>query len=36
VSVALANERLAVKPHSPVNRGFLARAGKIAAARRAA
>ncbi|MGF1628037.1 MAG: tetratricopeptide repeat protein [Kiloniellaceae bacterium] len=36
VAVALANERLALKPHSPVNRGFLARAGKIAAARQAA
>ncbi len=30
---ALANERLALKPHSPVNRGFLARAQNSAAAR---
>jgi hypothetical protein len=27
---ALANERLALKPHSPVNRTFLARAGATA------
>lgn len=27
---AIANERLALKPHSPVNRGFLARAGALA------
>lgn len=34
---AMANERLALKPHSPVNRSFLARAGAIASpARRAA
>lgn len=33
---ALANERLALKPHSPVNRGFAARAGNAAAAQQQA
>jgi hypothetical protein len=33
---ALAQERLALKPHSPVNRGLLARAGAMPSLRRAA
>ena len=32
VALALAHERAALKPHSPVNRDFLRRAGRLAAA----
>jgi hypothetical protein len=34
VALALAHERAALKPHSPVNRGFLERAGRLAGAPR--
>ena len=36
VSSALANERIAVKPHSPVNRGFLTKSRQIAQPSKAA